>query len=45
MEAVNSGADFLTRHATQMPSRFHHAAYRAKGLESAKLGWRTLSFG
>jgi hypothetical protein len=26
MEAVNSDADFLTRHAAQIASRFHHAA-------------------
>src|SRR5258708_3847500 len=26
MQAVNTDADFLTRHAAQMPSRFHHTA-------------------
>jgi len=26
MQAVNTDADFLTRHAAQMPSRFHDAA-------------------
>jgi len=26
MEAVNSDADFLTRHAVQIASRFHHTA-------------------